>query len=653
MLMAISPVNLTRISTTLQYQSTLGNLQQSQQSAFISQNHISSGRNFVTISEDPTGSSRVLELTSVLEQQSQFLRNLQHADDVLSSADYAVGEITPLINEATTIALQNIDSITSAAERESAAELIASIRTQLMMVGNRQLEGRYIFAGQETTTVPFVEALGGVAYLGDVGEMSVRIDRHESVVINVPGSELFGALSSRIASSADLAPAVTEETRISDLSDVDTDLIRSGRLVIREAGQVAFAVDLSGADTLGDVVTRINDAATAAGSPVTAGLTSTGLEIDPGNATITVGDTGTGQVAEALGIRTATETTDVITGDPLSPRVTRLTAIADLAGGAGQTEGEGLDLTSGLVITNGSKSVTIDLSTAETVQDVINIINNAGVYVHARINDDGTAIDLFNQVSGTSLTVAENGGTTAADLGLRTFERATTLDELNNGHGIPIVEGEDDLEITARDGSSFTVNLDGAFTVGDVIDLINAAAEEAGSTVSADLAEVGNGIRITDSGGGDQSLSVADYGLSTAASALGLAGSADADVGEWVGEDVNPTRTEGVFDVLVELERALREDETAAISAAADRLDGLTLEVTRIHGVVGARAEGVQDELTQMGDAAATTEMLISEVQDLDYTEAVTQLMAAQTQLQGTLQTATQLLNQSLLDYLR
>ena len=45
-----------------------------------------------------------------------------------------------------------------------------------------------------------------------------------------------------------------------------------------------------------------------------------------------------------------------------------------------------VDLTGGLKITQGAETKVADFSTAQTVQDLINIINNSGVSVLARIN---------------------------------------------------------------------------------------------------------------------------------------------------------------------------------------------------------------------------------------------------------------------------
>ncbi len=645
--MAISPINVSRVSQNMRTAFVTGTLQRTQRELLASQTRIATGRDFVTPSADPVAAARVLDLTQAVQRQEQFLANLRHGDMFLASADDAISEVNGLLTEAQTIALKNVGNLTSAAERRADAELIAGIRQQLQTVGNRMFDGRYIFAGRDTSLRPFVDALGGIAYLGDTGDLVTRIREDAQAVINMPGNVLFGALSSQITADVDLTPTLTESTRLDDIRGATGQGVRPGNLVFNDANVGTFAVDLDSADTMGDIVTLINDAASAAGAGLTASLSDVGIDIAPGGAAVSIADSGGGAVASALGILVTTPTTDAIVGDDLGPRLTRLTPVDALARGAG------IDLDSGLIITNGPNTFTIDLSTAETVQDIINTINNAGVYVRARIDETGTRIDVLNEVSGSALTIGENGGTTATDLGIRTLGADTPVADLNYGLGITLTQGKDDLRVTAKDGSTFDVNLDDAVTIGDVVDLINTAASDAGVSVTASLAEVGNGIRVVDGSGGAGDLIVSTLNQSAAATDLGLERSVSGTETEFVTDDRNPTRTDGIFSALVELEAALAADDTRAISMSAGRLDPLALEVTRNHGIIGARSQAMRSKMEQMLDAAGATGVFLSEVRDVDYAEAVTQLQQSMTQLQVSMQVGSRLMSLSLLDFLR
>lgn len=610
------------------------------------QARLASGRSFLLPSDDPVAANRVLDLTQALQRNEQYMANLAYGDNVLAAADDAISDVNSLLIDAQSLASKNVGSLTSADERRADAELIAGIRQQLQSVGNRQFDGRYIFAGRDTTDRPFVEALGGVAYVGDTGDLITRIEDGANAVINMPGNVLFGALSSQIAADVDLTPALSASIRLDDIGGTTGFGIRTGLLVFNDAAAGAFTVDLTSADTIGDIAELINDAAASAGSSVIASLSSIGMDISPAAGALAVTDNSGGAVAGDLGIYTPTVTTGGIVGADLNPCLTRVTPVEQLAGGAG------IDLTSGMIISNGPRTVTLDFAAAETVQDVINIINNAGVYVLARINDAGTGIDVFNRISGTSLSIGENGGTTATDFGVRTYSKSTRIAGLNSSTGITLSAGEDDMRVTAKDGSTFDVNVDDAETVGDVIDLINAAATDAGVAVTASSVEVGNGMRLVDSTGGSGALSVTSLNQSAAATDLGLLGSTIDDQTELVSEDRNPTHTDGVFSALVELEAALRADDTNAIALAGARLAPLAEEVTRNHGIVGAQSQSMRSKLTQMEDTASSTEVFLSEVRDLDYAEAVTQMEQLSVQLQVSMQANSRLLGLSLMDFL-
>ncbi len=61
----------------------------------------------------------------------------------------------------------------------------------------------------------------------------------------------------------------------------------------------------------------------------------------------------------------------------------------------------------------------------------------------------------------------------------------------------------------------------------------------------------------------------------------------------------------------------------------------------------------MEAKLEQMQDAVVTTETLLSQVEDLDFTDAITQLQLAQTIMQASLMTTSQLQRLSLLDFIR
>lgn len=208
------------------------------------------------------------------------------------------------------------------------------------------------------------------------------------------------------------------------------------------------------------------------------------------------------------------------------PPITTLPVATTTAGGSGST----LD-SAGLQISSGGKTYTIAVSGDKTVQDLLNGINSSGAGLDAEINAAQTGIDVSSRVSGADFSIGENGGTTAAQLGLRTFSAATQLSQLNHGAGVGIdtvSPGGTDFTIAETlPGSPATtvqvpVSIAGDSSVGDVLQTINSAAQADGASFRAQLATSGNGIELTDSNPANGPIVVTASAQSTAAVDLGL-----------------------------------------------------------------------------------------------------------------------------------
>src|SRR4029450_6512705 len=149
------------------------------------------------------------------------------------------------------------------------------------------------------------------------------------------------------------------------------------------------------------------------------------------------------------------------------------------------------------------------------VQDIMNAVAGLNIGLRVEIAESGDHLNFVNELSGGQMSIGEvAGGTTAADLGVRSLNGSTLLADFNDGLGVQIKTGgvnpvtglpdptmDVDFNITLKDGTSFDVDLENVTTVQDVLDQINAAAVGAGvavpGTFNAALATDGNGIELT------------------------------------------------------------------------------------------------------------------------------------------------------------
>ncbi len=119
--------------------------------------------------------------------------------------------------------------------------------------------------------------------------------------------------------------------------------------------------------------------------------------------------------------------------------------------------------------------------------------------------------------------IGENGGTTASQLGVRTFGTTTRLADLNHGNGVHSNPNGFDFQIDRRDGTVMKFDTDNVKTIQDLLDMINNHVnnQDPASRVLARLSTVGNGIELVDNGTGGQ-LVVQALNNSQAAEELGL-----------------------------------------------------------------------------------------------------------------------------------
>jgi flagellin-like hook-associated protein FlgL len=329
--------------------------------------------------------------------------------------------------------------------------------------------------------------------------------------------------------------------------------------------------------------------------------------------------------------------------------------------------GEVLDTASGFILTNGDQSVTLDVNSLETVEDLLNSIERSGLGLLAEINDAGNGINVRSRLSGADLTIGENGGTTATQLGIRTYTGTTQLADFNRGVGVPTQEvaTTDDLLITARNGTQLSINLSAAETVQNVIDLINGnPANNTGTTaVLARLAATGNGIEVVDSSTVTTgALIVEAVEGSQAAEYLGFVPNGQTQVststpdvnGDFVlqSEDRHTLETDSVFNTLLRLRTALEQGDIEEIGRTIDRLDDDLSRVNFAQAELGIRLQNLevvnyklQDENVQLTDA-------LSKDIDVDLVEAISNLSARQYAFEASLRTAASLLQLSLLNFI-
>ena len=262
------------------------------------------------------------------------------------------------------------------------------------------------------------------------------------------------------------------------------------------------------------------------------------VDWDPGNA----GTPGTITVHFKPGYSTGEKVVQAINQKLGLPFTARLDPTDSLGGGTGTMDllpvpvvtaggaGGNFDQTGGLQIASRNNTYAIDLTSATTVEDLLNAINGAGAGMLAQINTGKTGLDVRSRTSGTNFMIGENGGSTASQLGVRSLTGQTALSDLNFGRGVDIHADQPgaptpayDFTISVVDSlgneTVAQVDLSGSKTIDDVCAKIEAAL---GGKIEAQLNALGNGIELINADPAGGTITLTADPACTSAEDLGL-----------------------------------------------------------------------------------------------------------------------------------
>jgi flagellar hook-associated protein 2 len=391
--------------------------------------------------------------------------------------------------------------------------------------------------------------------------------------------------------------------------------IRRGIFKITDRSGATAVIDTTAAVTLQDVVKKIN---TSLGVTVHASISGDHLQLDDltgsTSSNLIVQDLADGHSAEDLGIAQNAAAAG-ITGTDINS-IGLSTNLSQINDGRGiRTAPSGADFT---VQLRDSSTFDVTLAGKKTVGEVIDAINTAsGGKIKAEVVPGANGIRLTDQSGGGGAfsVTAINGSNAAADLGLAQNVSSDTIDgnpliaglgtvlisSLKGGAGLTLGS----VDITDRAGGHAVVDLSGAKTVQDVLDLINHAT---GLSVEASLKDSGNGIQIADKSGGTGNLTIAEAGGGTTAADLGILGDIDTTKTtikgtnlqrQWVSEnsllkDLNGGKgiTPGKFKIT----------DSTGKAATVDLTQGNEIRISDVMQEINSKGIGVTARINDNGD---------------------------------------------------
>ncbi len=523
---------------------------------------ISSGKQITTPSENPINNALAMQHKTEINANSQYIKNIERTTEWLNNTDGALTTIETILQRARELAVQGANDTLVQQDRDAIAIEIDQLLQEIVTVGNTNVGGDFIFAGNDTATKPFefitgqnagtmkdivtysdgtirsgqnLSSLLDVMYKGDDKDLITEIEKGVTLSKNVNGADVFfrGLPISQQPTMETSTPPISESLPLGTLNSGRG--VQKGVIILTDTNGIEFEIDLTNANRLEDVIYSINSTRSF----------EAGIDEVPS------------ETATALGLNRNAGTASTLIGLSDPQMTSKSTLLSSLNQGTGVPEG----FLS--IYTRDGRNIRIDISGASTVGDIVDLISAAGdggtlkgrydqanhrleitdltsgpgefsidsrrnqLYVKDLPPHTAEDLGIIGSVSGTHATMTATGlgiqetvpagGTIRGNYDSDIQSAADPLRFMNNGMGVDL--GNIVLDMGAIQRS---VNLSACLTMQDVVDTVNTVGA---GLVNAQFNTTTRILEITDISGGGSNFRIIDGGGS---------------VGNWLSADYDP-----------------------------------------------------------------------------------------------------------------
>jgi flagellar hook-associated protein 3 FlgL len=182
-----------RVGMAQSYQSQVSRMNDLQSTIDRLQSQIASGKRVQDPSDDPLGASRVATLQRGLDDNSQFITNMNNVTTRLSLADSAAEGMSNLMIRARELTIQAANGTMTGSDRSNISSELGQIIDQMMSLANsRDDQDQYLFAGAQSGSPAFAkDANGHVVWQGSGDPVAVRIGPDVTVASSASGMQML------------------------------------------------------------------------------------------------------------------------------------------------------------------------------------------------------------------------------------------------------------------------------------------------------------------------------------------------------------------------------------------------------------------------------------------------------------------------------
>ncbi|AFQ45768.1 flagellar hook-associated protein FlgL [Desulfosporosinus meridiei] len=174
----------------------LGSLNRSLEKSLKIQTQLADGKALHAPSDDPIKAVRSLRYSTSMELNNQYTQNAEDALSWMNTTDDDMQDLSSIMISIKEQVIKASNGTNPQSAVQAIGDAVDNLINQMINIGNSQLGGRYIFAGQNDKTTPFIRDGDTITYNGDNQKISMPIHPGISTPsqdsVNLTGEDVFG-----------------------------------------------------------------------------------------------------------------------------------------------------------------------------------------------------------------------------------------------------------------------------------------------------------------------------------------------------------------------------------------------------------------------------------------------------------------------------
>jgi flagellar hook-associated protein 3 FlgL len=155
-----------RISSKMMNRQFLSNLDNLYNTMSKQHTQVSTGKAFQSASEDPINAVKSMDINSEIKKAEQYENNIGEAESIMNEQEVGISGISDSLVEIQEVLQQALSDTYNDNDKKSLAQVVDSIKDNIVSLLNKDYGGKYVFGGWNTSTAPVTNDSGAYSFNG-------------------------------------------------------------------------------------------------------------------------------------------------------------------------------------------------------------------------------------------------------------------------------------------------------------------------------------------------------------------------------------------------------------------------------------------------------------------------------------------------------